>query len=249
MPITTAAFVVAALSIAGFPGFNGFVSKGMIIAQAHKKHIDVVWYLLLAGGVGTFLSFIKLGWYAFYEGNYDGQVRDANRLQQVAMVSVAVLCVAYGLFPDALFAILPGNEGGFDYTTYTFGHIVEGLVLAALGIVGFAILKKPLDRVGRVPDIDTVYNPLTFYATRGLVRGVTETYAAVDRAAVATTAGVSRTLRNPETVVRRVAGRPEADATGEEESAWPLSLHAGIGTSILLLVAVTTVGIALLVVA
>ena len=249
MPITFGAFVVAALSIAGFPGFNGFVSKGMIIAEANYKDLDVVWYLLLAGGVGTFLSFIKLGWYAFYEGNYDGQVRDANRLQQVAMVSVAVLCVAYGLVPDALFAILPGNEGGFDYTTYTFGHIVEGLVLAALGIVGFALLKKPLDRIGRVPDIDTVYNPLTFYATRGLVRGVTETYAAVDRAAVATTAGVTRTLQNPETVVRRVVGRPAADATGEEESAWPLSLHAGIGTSILLLVAVTTVGVALLVVA
>jgi multicomponent Na+:H+ antiporter subunit D len=248
MPITFGAFVVAALSIAGFPGFNGFVSKGMIIAEANYKNLDVVWYLLLAGGVGTFLSFIKLGWYAFYEGDYDGEVRDANRLQQVAMVSVAVLCVVYGFVPDALFAILPGNEGGFDYTTYTLGHIAEGLILAVLGIVGFAILKKPLDRIGRVPDIDAVYNPLTFYGTRGLVRGVTETYAAVDRAVVATAGGVTRTLRNPETVVRNAVGRTEADATGDEEAAWPRSLHAGIGTSILLLVAVTTIGIALMVV-
>ncbi|SFL06149.1 multisubunit sodium/proton antiporter, MrpD subunit (TC 2.A.63.1) [Halogranum rubrum] len=249
MPITAGAFVVAALSIAGFPGFNGFVSKGMIIAEAHYKHLDVVWYLLLAGGVGTFLSFIKLGWYAFYEGSYDGEVRDANGIQKVAMVSVAVLCIVYGFFPDALFAILPGNEGGFDYTTYTFGHVVEGLILAALGIVGFAILKKPLDRIGRVPDIDAIYNPLAFYGTRALVRGVTESYAAVDRAAVGVAGGVSTTLRNPETVVRRAVGREEADATGEDESAWPLSLHAGIGTSILLLTAVATVGIALLVVA
>ena len=248
MPVTTGAFVVAALSIAGFPGFNGFVSKGMIIAEAHYKHLDVLWYLLLAGGVGTFLSFIKLGWYAFYEGSYDGEVRDANGIQKIAMVSVAVLCIVYGLFPDALFAILPGNEGGFDYTTYTVGHIQEGLILAILGVVGFAILKKPLDRIGRVPDVDAIYNPLAFYGTRALVRGVTETYAAVDRAAVASAAGVTQTLRNPKAVVRQVAGRTETDAA-DDESTWPVSLRAGIGTSILLLVAVTTVGIALLVVA
>ncbi|WP_224447246.1 Na(+)/H(+) antiporter subunit D [Haloprofundus salilacus] len=248
MPVTAAAFVIAALSIAGFPGFNGFVSKGMIIAEAHYKHLDLVWYLLLAGGVGTFLSFIKLGYYAFYEGSYDGPVRDANRLQMVGMVSVAVLCVVYGLFPDALFAILPGNEGGFDYTTYTVGHVQEGLILAVLGVVGFALLKKPLDRIGRVPDIDAIYNPLAFYGTRGLVRGVTETYAAVDRATVATASGVTWTVSHPEEALRRASGRTDA-VDDDGTPTWPVSLRAGIGTSILLLTAVATVGIALLVVA
>jgi multicomponent Na+:H+ antiporter subunit D len=70
MPITAITFTIAALSIAGFPGFNGFVSKGMVIGAAQKKHLDVLWYLLLAGGVGTFLSFIKLGYSAFIEGEY-----------------------------------------------------------------------------------------------------------------------------------------------------------------------------------
>ncbi|WP_117591863.1 Na(+)/H(+) antiporter subunit D [Haloprofundus halophilus] len=245
MPVTFVAFVVAALSIGGFPGFNGFVSKGMVLAEAHYEHLDVIWYLLLAGGVGTFLSFIKLGWYAFYEGSYDGPVRDANRLQMVGMVSVAILCVVYGLFPNALFAILPGNEGGFDYTTYTWGHIQEGLILFALGVVAFAILKKPLDRLGRVPDVDALYNPLAFYGTRGLVRGVTETYAAVDRAAVATASGVTWTVGNPDEALRRVTGRTDTDDEGN--ATWPVSLRAGMGTSILLLTAVVTVGIGLLV--
>ncbi|WP_224332255.1 Na(+)/H(+) antiporter subunit D [Haloprofundus halobius] len=246
MPVTFVAFVVAALSIGGFPGFNGFVSKGMVLAEAHYEHLDVIWYLLLAGGVGTFLSFIKLGYYAFYEGSYDGPVRDANGLQKIAMVSVAILCVVYGLVPNALFAILPGNEGGFDYTTYTFGHIEEGLILFALGVVAFVILKRPLDRIGRVPDIDALYNPLAFYGTRGLVRGVTETYAAVDRAAVATASGVTWTVGNPDEALRRVSGRDETNEGGEPT--WPVSLRAGMGTSILLLTAVVTVGIALLVV-
>ncbi|WP_129115168.1 Na(+)/H(+) antiporter subunit D [Halegenticoccus tardaugens] len=240
MPVTTIAFVVAALSIAGFPGFNGFVSKGMVIAAAHKEHIDVLWWLLLIGGVGTFLSFIKLGYYAFFHGEYDGAVADANRGQQVAMVTVAVLCVAYGVFPDALFAILP-DAADIDYVTFTVGHVAEGLALAAAGVVGFVLLKKPLSKVGRVPDVDALYNPAAFYGTRGLVRGVTDAYAAVDRGVVAASAGAVWAARNPEAALRRATGGARA-GTGEN----PTSLRIGIGTSVLVLAVVVTLGVALL---
>ncbi|TKX52440.1 Na(+)/H(+) antiporter subunit D, partial [Halorubrum sp. SS7] len=73
MPLTAGAFVVAALSIAGFPGFNGFVSKGIIISGSHYTFgkgplplggFGTLEWLLLLGGVGTFMSFIKFGYYA-----------------------------------------------------------------------------------------------------------------------------------------------------------------------------------------
>ena len=128
MPLTAAVFGVAALSIAGFPGFNGFVSKTMVITAAHDEHIDALWFLLLAGSVGTFLSFIKLGYYAFVQGEYDGAVADANVGHSVAMVAVAVLCVGYGLFPDALYLLLPGE---FEYKAFTVTHLFEGVALAA----------------------------------------------------------------------------------------------------------------------
>jgi multicomponent Na+:H+ antiporter subunit D len=200
MPVTCAAFTVAALSIAGFPGFNGFVSKGIVISASHYTFVKgplvvgdfyTLELLLLIGGVGTFLSFIKFGYYAFLHGPYEGApVTTAPRSQQVAMVLVAALCVFYGVFDGALFALLPfdvtdGTVVDHVYVTYTVTHIVEGLVLAAAGVVGFAVLKKPLSKVGRVPDVDAAYNPLVFYGTRALVHGVTETYAAVDRVAVA----------------------------------------------------------------
>ncbi|WP_435067111.1 Na(+)/H(+) antiporter subunit D [Haloplanus sp. C73] len=186
MPVTAAAFTIAALAIAGFPGFNGFVSKGMVIGAAHYEHLDALWYLLLLGGVGTFLSFIKFGYYAFLHGPYEGdaEVSSAPRVQQLAMGSVAVLLVFFGVVPDALFAILP-LEGAYEFHTFTLGHVGEGLALAAAGVVGFLVLKKPLSKVGRVPDIDAVYNPIAFYGTRAVVHAVTETYAAVDRAVVA----------------------------------------------------------------
>jgi len=185
MPVTAIAFTIAALSIAGFPGFNGFVSKGMVIGAAHKKHLDALWYLLLLGGVGTFLSFIKFGYYAFLHGPYQGEgaVDPAPRSQQVAMCSVAVLLVFFGLVPNALFSILP-LQGAYEFHTFTLGHVGEGVALAAAGVVGFVVLKKPLSKIGRVPDVDAGYNPFVFYGTRALVVGVTETYAAVDRAVV-----------------------------------------------------------------
>ncbi|MCD2201131.1 Na(+)/H(+) antiporter subunit D [Halobacterium sp. KA-4] len=246
MPLTAAAFTVAALSIAGFPGFNGFVSKGIVIAASHYDFHGVVHvfgrtgleWLLLIGGVGTFMSFIKFGYYAFFHGSYDGSVKDANRGQSVAMVTVAVLCVVYGLAPDALFAVLPYDVTSSEvvshaYHTYTTSHILEGVALAAAGLVGFALVKKPLSKLGRVPDVDNAYNPLTFYATRYLVVGVTELYAAVDRAAVRTADATAAVVTAPGAAAGRLVGEDR------------VSMRADMSTSILLVVVMVAVALVL----
>ncbi len=234
MPITAITFTIAALSISGFPGFNGFVSKGMVVGAAHKKHLDVLWYLLLAGGVGTFLSFIKLGYSAFVEGTYETPVKDANRGQSVAMILVAGLCVLYGLVPSALFTLLPTT--GFEYTTYTIGHVGETLILGAIAVVSFVFLKNPLKRIGRVPDIDRLYNPLTLYGTRGVVLAVTELYAIVDRVVVALTRISVDVVEQPERAVERLTGREH------------VQLEASIGMSVLLVTLVLVGTFAVLVV-
>jgi multicomponent Na+:H+ antiporter subunit D len=212
MPVTAAAFTIAALSIAGFPGFNGFVSKGIVISASHYTFVKgplvvgefyTLELLLLIGGVGTFLSFIKFGYYAFLHGPYEGDpVTPAPRAQQVAMVLVAALCVFYGVFDGALFGLLPFDVTdetvvAHVYHTYTVPHVVEGAVLAVAGVVGFVVLKRPLSGIGRVPDVDAGYNPIAFYGTRALVHGVTETYAAVDRAVVALADGAAAVRADP----------------------------------------------------
>jgi multicomponent Na+:H+ antiporter subunit D len=217
MPVTAAAFAVAALSIAGFPGFNGFVSKGIVISASHYTFVKgplvvgdfyTLELLLLVGGVGTFLSFIKFGYYAFLHGPYEGApVTRAPRSQQAVMTLVAALCVFYGVFDGALFGLLPfdvtdGAVVAHVYTTYTVPHVVEGLVLAVAGVVGFALLKRPLSGVGRVPDVDALYNPLALYGTRAVVHAVTETYAAVDRAVVALADQGARVRADPSALSR-----------------------------------------------
>jgi len=248
MPVTAAAFGVAALSIAGFPGFNGFVSKGIVIAGSHYDFAagpagfagrTTLEWLLLLGGVGTFLSFIKFGYYAFLHGDHEGSVADATRGQSVAMVLVATLCVFYGLVDGALFALLPFDVTSKavvskPYTTYTVDHLVEGLALAAAGLVGFVVIKNPLSKVGRVPDVDDLANPGAFYGTRGLVVGVTELYAAVDRVAV-------RFART----VAAVALDPDAALGRETDS---VRLRASVGTSVLLVTLVLVGTLALLLV-
>ncbi|MFW5918236.1 MAG: Na(+)/H(+) antiporter subunit D [Haloferacaceae archaeon] len=265
MPITAIAFAVAALSIAGFPGFNGFVSKGIVVSASHYDFpagplafgdFHTLEWLLLLGGIGTFLSFIKFGYYAFLHGEYDGLVSDANRGQSVAMVVVAGLCVYFGLLDGSLFALLPFDVTSEDvvshvYHTYTVDHVLEGVALAAIALVGFVVLKKPLARIGgQVPDVDAVYNPAAFYGTRALVVAVTETYAAIDRIAVRSAESAMWIARNPEVVVHRVAlGLPEA-VVGErirgEEPPARTFLRASIGTGVLVMVGVVTLGFALI---
>jgi multicomponent Na+:H+ antiporter subunit D len=249
MPLTAGVFAVAALSIAGFPGFNGFVSKGMIIGAANKKELQVLWVFLLVGGVGTFLSFIKLGYFAFVEGEYDGEVKDANIGQSVAMGAVAVLCVAFGVVPGLLFGILPVPAEAYEYTTFTVPHIAEGLGLGLAGLVGFAVLRGPLHHVGRVPDIDAVYNRMAFYGGRGVIVGTTELYAAVDRVAVEFVRFCYWAGSNPVAVVLRVSRRlprslqpafAREDLSADGGSISRLYIRAGVGTSVLILVAILT---------
>jgi multicomponent Na+:H+ antiporter subunit D len=247
MPVTTVAFTVAALSIAGFPLFNGFVSKGIIISASHYDFpagpaaigdFHTLELLLLLGGVGTFLSFIKFGYYAFFHGEYDSGVADANRGQTVAMVSLAALCIFYGIFDGALFALLPYDVTDASvvsqvYVTYTVDHIIEGLALAAIGLVGFRLIKKPLSSVGRVPDIDSLYNPAVLYGMRAVVVGTADLFAAVDRTAVTVTRLVGAILKNPEAVLERFTSRDR------------VQLRADIGTSVAL-VTLVIVGVLVL---
>ena len=64
MPVTAIAFWIAAFSISGVPLFNGFVSKGMVITAAQQTN-TLIFVLLEIASFGTFLSFLKLGYFAF----------------------------------------------------------------------------------------------------------------------------------------------------------------------------------------
>jgi proton-translocating NADH-quinone oxidoreductase chain L len=58
MPLTTAAFVIGALSLAGFPGFAGFFSKDLVLTSLEGKAHWVPWTMLMGA---AFLTAFYMG--------------------------------------------------------------------------------------------------------------------------------------------------------------------------------------------
>jgi multicomponent Na+:H+ antiporter subunit D len=262
MPVTFVSYLLGAAAISGVPGFNGFVSKGIVIAEAHKSMStfvigsksmplggeDLLWWLLIVGGVGTFMSFIKLGYYVFFHGPATVDPDDAKLGQSVPMLAVGGLCLLLGLFPGVLFEVLPNTATiAENYTTYTVAHVGEGVALGVAGFVGFFALKGPLSRATWIPDVDRVINPAVYYGGWGLVRAVTESWAAVDRAVVASASAAMRVGSDPQRYAFEGARRlPGVAVAAPEDGPGRLDLRTSVGTGVLLIVATLTVALAVL---
>ncbi|MFP9058971.1 Na(+)/H(+) antiporter subunit D [Natrialbaceae archaeon A-chndr2] len=261
MPLTALAFFIGALSITAVPGFSGFISKGMVFDAATgyfggTEHWPL-FVLLFIGGIGTFLSFIKLGFYVFFHGESDREVRDAKTGQTTAMLSVGGACVVLGLpavgwpiFTDLLPVIdgtqFTGPEGLETLNPYSMGHLQDAALLLGISAIAFPIIRKPLSKLD-FRDPATYVNPVGYRLGRWSMLGVTELFAAVDRAAV----GLVRTCywvgNNPVRAVGAVVNRVpdsvlESDAFEARDGKSPstLSLRATIGMTVLMVTVVLT---------
>jgi len=164
MPVTAWAFWIAALSISGVPLFNGYVSKGMVITAAEDTNL-VLWILLEIASFGTFLSFLKIGWFAFLRPSPKEsweQAKDPPPVMQAAMVGTAALCVVLGVYYAAQFAVLPVLEvegAAFHYEPYDLVRLASTLlVLGAAAAFFFGVGRKILaPHDTRLRDADVAY--------------------------------------------------------------------------------------------
>ena len=155
MPITMITCVIAALSISGVVGFNGYVSKGMVIHAAELEGLHILALALMLGSVGTFLSFLKLTYFTFFRRNGELEAKEAPLPMLIPMCVVAFLCVAFGVYPKMLYDILPY---AVHYQAYTFGHTLstlELLTMTAFMFFALRVLIMPHERI--TYDIDYVY--------------------------------------------------------------------------------------------
>jgi len=139
MPVTCLACIIASLSIAGAPGFNGYVSKGMVITAAAEKHMPILELMMVLAAVGTFLSFVKLCYFTFFAPNEEIKAKEAPVNMQLAMLLTAFLCVFIGVYPKVLFHVLPYNP--VLYHPYTPSHIVGTIQLFMLAGLVFILAK------------------------------------------------------------------------------------------------------------
>ena len=172
MPVTLVTCVIAAAAISGIPGFNGFISKGMIISSAAEAHLGVLEIILIAGSVGTLLSFAKLTYYAFFAKNDGIEAREAPLPMLVAMVIAAACCIIYGLYPALLYAILPYPV---DYHAFGLSLFAESaLVIGAAVAILFLARKLFVPKDKNVPEFMELYrscgNGFIWFCTVPLTR-------------------------------------------------------------------------------
>jgi multicomponent Na+:H+ antiporter subunit D len=139
MPATTGLCIVGAASISAFPLFSGFVSKALILAAVAEEGHFVLWLLLLFASAGVFHhAGIKIPFFAFFAHDSGIRTRDPDWNMLVAMGLAAALCVAIGIYPAMLYALLPFAP---DFVPYTATHVVTQVQLLFFSALAFAWLK------------------------------------------------------------------------------------------------------------
>ena len=143
MPLTVALYMVGAFAISAFPFFSGFVTKSMVVAAAGQDHRAAVMLLLTMASSGTFLhTGLKLPYYMFFGKDAGLAAREPPRNMLIAMGMAAVLCIAIGVFPGPLYALLPYPV---DFEPYTGQHVTESLGILMFTALGFVLFLKALD--------------------------------------------------------------------------------------------------------
>ena len=140
MPWSTGFCIVGAASISGFPLFSGFISKALIITAAAEGGHWFVWSVLLFASAGVFHhSGIKIPYFAFFQHDSGKRPKEAPVHMLVAMGVAAFLCIAIGVFPGPLYAILPYQA---NFVPYTAAHVITQLQLLLFSALAFGFLIR-----------------------------------------------------------------------------------------------------------
>ncbi len=140
MPLTMIFCVVGAASISAFPLFSGFVTKSLILSASAKEHYYIIWGILLFASAGVFHhSGIKIPYFAFFAHDSGLRPKEAPTHMLLAMGLTAFLCIAVGVYPAPLYALLP-----FDvtYESYTTTHVITQLQLLFFSALAFTVLMR-----------------------------------------------------------------------------------------------------------
>ncbi|MCR8923897.1 Na(+)/H(+) antiporter subunit D [Dasania sp. GY-MA-18] len=139
MPKTTLLCIIGAASISAFPLFSGFVSKSMVMVAALENNFNGVWLLLLFASAGVFHhAGIKIPYFAFFAHDAGLRVSDPPNNMLLAMLIAAVLCIAIGVYPAALYALLPYE---LAYSPYDATHILTQTQLLFFSALAFVWLN------------------------------------------------------------------------------------------------------------
>jgi len=139
MPKTTLLCIIGAASISAFPLFSGFVSKSMVMSAALAEGYHWIWLMLLFASAGVFHhAGIKIPYFAFFAHDSGIRANDPPNNMLLAMIIAAGLCIAIGIYPQALYSLLPYDTG---YNPYDATHVLAQTQLLFFSALAFVWLN------------------------------------------------------------------------------------------------------------
>lgn len=170
MPKTTLLCIVGAASISAFPLFSGFVSKSMVMSAALDNGYDWIWLMLLFASAGVFHhAGIKIPYFAFFAHDSGIRASDPPNNMLVAMFIAAGLCIGIGVYPAALYSLLPYDTG---YNPYNATHVLAQTQLLFFSALAFVWLNLrglyPPELRSTNLDVDWLYRRIFPTAIRSL---------------------------------------------------------------------------------
>jgi len=177
MPLTTACGTIGALAISAFPLTSGFVSKSMVSQAAADSHLLWLWLALTAASAGVFLhAGIKFPWFVFFQKDSGLRPPEPPWNMRWAMLLFAFLCIALGVYPAPLYALLPY---AVDYVPYTASHVLAQLQLLLFSGLAFFVMLPWLKRTRTITlDVDWSYRRAGASIARHAVHATSRAYSA-----------------------------------------------------------------------
>ena len=208
MPYTTIFCIIGAASISAFPLLSGFAAKSLIASAAAYGDLIAVSFVLLFASAGVMEhSGIKIPYFAFFaHDSKNPKVQNATEVpwnMLLAMGIAAFLCIAIGVYPQALYSLLPGqaidaHHNNEVYNAYTFGHVLTQFELLIFAALAFAFLIRikiyPAEIRAVNLDFDWVYRKFLPNLLSGLGNLIKEMYQPISRVLSQRTQGFSTYL-------------------------------------------------------
>jgi multicomponent Na+:H+ antiporter subunit D len=179
MPWTAAFCIVGSASISAFPLFSGFVSKSLILAATAEQGQYVAWLLLLFASTGVLdHSGIKVPFFSFFFHDSGIRVREAPWNMLAAMAIAAFLCIALGIWPAPLYAILPYPV---EFLPYTTEHVITQSQLLLFAALAFTWLMRTGLYPAELPSVNLDFDVVYRKGLPAAIRAFVGTFGPLDR--------------------------------------------------------------------
>jgi len=224
MKVVVVLYMVGAFSISGFPLFNGFISKSMVIQGATDAHLETVTLLLMMASVGSFLhTGLKLPYFTWF-GNKKTEITlkplPLNML--IAMGLGAFFCILFGVYPALLYQHLPFPVDFQPYTTY---HLVETTQILIFAFAGFWIFRNKLEGQSKIAlDTDWFYRKPASLVRKIFVTAPNTIFGWFEDTTLTLAKTVSRKFKNPMTWLNPLTKHGKESSTYSPQTGLVMSL-------------------------